>query len=120
MINFQSAFAKKAEPLSLVDDYHPNIIFGSKTWLSFDTRSAEFLPTGYTVFSHDRCGGYGGVLLAFSDNLNVVENTITNNHKCEIITCTLTYEHQKIIISSIYRPPSAYISYWGEPERAPH
>ena len=31
VINFQSVFAKKAELLSLIDDYHSNIIFGSKT-----------------------------------------------------------------------------------------
>ena len=111
MINFQSIFAKKAELLNLIDTYHPNIIIGSETWLSSDISSVEFLPTGYTVFRCDRSDGYGGVLLAFSDNLNVTENKITNYHECEIVACTLTYEHQKIIISSIYRPPSADINH---------
>ena len=108
MINFQSIFAKKAELLNLIDNYHP---IGSETWLSSDISSVEFLPADYTVFRRDRSDGYGGVLLAFSDNLNVTENKITNHHECEIVVCTLTYEHQKIIISSIYRPPSTDISY---------
>ena len=63
------------------------------------------------LYQCDRSDGYGGVLLVFSDNLNVTENTITNYHECEIVACTLTYKHQKIISSSIYRPPSADISY---------
>ena len=31
VINLQSIFAKKAELLNLIDNYHPNIIIGSET-----------------------------------------------------------------------------------------
>ena len=95
MINFQSIFAKKPELLNLIDDYHPNIIIGTETWLSSDISSVEFLPAGYTAFRRDRSDGYGGVLLAFSDNLNVTENMITNYHECEIVACPLLTNTRK-------------------------
>ena len=73
MINFQSIISKRAAFLNLIDDHHPDIIFGTETWLLPIISTAEFLPANYMSFRKDRTDGYGGVLLAFRDTLNVTE-----------------------------------------------
>ena len=114
MINFQSIISKRAAFLNLIDDHHPDIIFGTETWLSPTISTAEFLPANYMSFRKDRTDGYDGVLLAFRDTLNVTEYPIDNPNQCEIIACTLKHEKQEIIICSIYRPPSTNTSYLQE------
>ena len=114
VINFQSIISKRAAFLNSIDDHHPDIIFGTETWLSPTISTAEFLPANYMSFRKDRTDGYGGVLLAFRDTLNVTEYPIDNPNQCEIIACTLKHEKQEIIICSIYRPPSTDTSYLQE------
>ena len=69
--------AKKAEFHNLINDQHPAIIFGSETWLSPSGNTANFFPKGYNFLRLDRCDGYGGVLLAFRNTLNIVEYPLT-------------------------------------------
>ena len=114
VINFQSVMAKRASFLNLIHGHHPDIIFGTETWLSPEINTTEFLPTGYTLFRRDRSDGYGGVLLAFRDTFSVTEYLINNYSQCEIIACNLTYKNEKIIICSVYRPPSADTTYLQE------
>ena len=102
--------AKRAEFHNLINDHYTDIIFSSKTWLSPSVSTAEFLPKGYNVFRLDRYDGYGGVLLAFRNTLNIVEYPLTNNHKCEIIAATLLHGDYKIIICSLI-PPAANTIY---------
>ena len=106
--------AKRAELANLTQEEQPDIIFGSETWLSPNINCTEFLPTGYTVFRKDRSDGYGGVLLAFKESLTVTEYHIENKNLCEIIACTLRYGSQKVILCSIYRPPSSDATYLQE------
>ena len=111
VINFQSIMAKKAEFHNLINDHHPDIIFGNETWLSPNVNTAEFLPKEYNIFRQDRSDGYGGVLLAFQSTLNVIEYPLVNTYKCEIVAATLMQQEQKTIICSIYRPPATDSTY---------
>ena len=111
MINFQSVLAKRAELSNLIHEHQPDVIFGMETWLSSTINSAEFFPAGYSLFRQDRFDGYGGVLLAFKKDLTVIEYELLNRNACEIITCTLKFKDQKVIVCSIYRPQSSDIAY---------
>ena len=103
--------AKRAELHNLINDHHPDIIFGCKTWLSSSVNTAEFIPTNYNILRKDRLDGYGGVLLAFQNALNITECPLVNMYNCEVIAATLTYGEQKIIICSTYRPPTTDSTY---------
>ena len=70
--------AKRAELSILIHEHQPDVIFGTEMWLSPNTNSTEFLPTGYFLFQKDQSDGYGGVLLAFKKDLTVIEYQITN------------------------------------------
>jgi len=114
VINFQSVLAKRTELTNLINEKQSDIIFGSETWLTPNINSTEFFPTGYTLFLRDQSDGYGGVLLAFKNNLTVVEHQIENTNSCEIIACTLRYGNQKVIVCSIYKPPSSDVTHFQE------
>ena len=60
-LNIQSILAKKASFDNLMDDYNPDIVAISETWLSPDIPSHEFFPKGYHTYRKDRVDGYGGV-----------------------------------------------------------
>ena len=111
LINFQSVLAKRAELFNLIHEHQPDVIFGTETWLSPNINSTEFFPAGYSLFRKDRSDGYGGVLLAFKKDLTVIEYEVSNVNECELVACTLNLEDQRVIICSIYRPPSSDISY---------
>ena len=80
VINFQSIMAKRAEFHYLIHDHHPDIILSCKIRLYPSVNTAEYFPKGCNVFRLDRCNGYGGVLLAFRNTLNIVEYPLTNIH----------------------------------------
>ena len=73
-INFQSVTAKQAQFQCFINDYYPDIIFGTETWLSPEISSSEIFPPCYNVFRRDRYDGYGGILLAFDHSL-MLKNT---------------------------------------------
>ena len=64
VINFQSILAKRTILSNLIHDHHPDIMFGTETWLSPEINTSAFFLTDYIVFRQDRQDGYGGVLLA--------------------------------------------------------
>ena len=59
-LNIQSILAKKASFDNLMDDYNPDIVAISETWLSSDIPFHEFFPKGYHTYRKDRVDGYGG------------------------------------------------------------
>ena len=62
-----------------MDDYNPDIVAISETWLSSDIPSHEFFPKGYHTYRKDRVDGYGGVLLACRNNISCQEIHFTTN-----------------------------------------
>ena len=73
LINFQSIREKKPQFYSFVETYKPDIIVGTKTWLSPDIFDSEYFPPelGYTVHRRDQIGQKGGrvIILAKSAHL---------------------------------------------------
>jgi len=49
--------------MNLLDLHHPDIVFGSESWLRPNILSAEVFPSGYTVYRKDRSDVYGEFLL---------------------------------------------------------
>ena len=77
--------SKKADLLEFISTHKPHIIIGSKTWLSSDISSNEVIPHDfkYNIYRNDRRDGYGGVMLAISNQLSSREvPTLKTN--CEI------------------------------------
>ena len=103
-LNSQSIVAKRASLAVLLDDYDPDVIAVSETWLSSDISSSEFFPDGYYVFRKDRADGYGGVLLACRSSINCQELVFDNS--AEAVVCKVTLNNcQPLIICSFYRAP---------------
>jgi len=68
VINIQSVASKKESFWELIDQHHPDIIYGCETWLNQTVYDNEVLPS-YKVYCNDRADGYGGVLLGIRSNL---------------------------------------------------
>ena len=64
------------KPLIIIESCKPSIIFGTETWLSNDTSPYEYIPSSkYSIYTKNRKDGYGGVLLAISNQLTSTQIT---------------------------------------------
>ena len=64
-IKFQSITNKSADLQMAIDSSQPDIIIGTKIWLTKDMNSSEFIPNDFEVFRRDRGSDpHGGVLIA--------------------------------------------------------
>ena len=89
----------------------PEIIFGSEPWLNSDISSSEVFPTGYNVYHKDRADGYGGVFVACHRSLISSAVDIPDNTS-ELSACQISLpNNSKLIVCSVYRPPSSNINY---------
>ena len=70
--NFESILNKYEELKIIVNDQHPDVIFGTETWLKQETNGALINIPGYTIFRTDTCEIRGGVIIYINDNLNAV------------------------------------------------
>jgi len=80
-LNSQSIVSKRASFALLLEEYNPDIVIVSETWLSPDVYNNEFFPNGFHVFRKDRADGYGGVLFACRDSITWQELTFDTNLK---------------------------------------
>ena len=64
-VNCQSLLAKRDSFMNLIGTYHPDIIFGTESWLNPDYIISEFFPECYSVYHQHREDGYGGVFIAY-------------------------------------------------------
>ena len=63
---------KKADMQILIDQYNPDIIQGTETWLSTNVKTSEILPdsSSYDVYRRDRRKGiHVGILIACKKDL---------------------------------------------------
>lgn len=104
IINFQSLWNKREELSNLAQDSRSDIIIGTETWLSQDTKNSELLLNDYDIFRRDRPNRGGGVLIAVKKNLCCEH--ISSSKNSESIFCKLKLKGSKpLIIGSVYRPP---------------
>jgi hypothetical protein len=102
-INFQSFQNKKSKLDQIIESCKPTIMFGSETWLSDNISPYEYFdPTKYTVYSKKKKDGYGGVLIAISNEY--ITELDTN---CEIVWATIKSTGNKTLyLGTYYRSPS--------------
>ena len=107
VINFQSVRKKGKNIDVLVESTHPDIIFGTETWLSGDIPSTYFFnpQLGYTVHRHDRPNDpHGGVLIAVKNDLELTN--IQKGKEVELIAGIVNISKtKKMLLCSYYRPP---------------
>ena len=74
VINFRSIMGKKADLLELISMQKP-------TWLSPEVSNNEIIPSdfNYNIYRNDRADGYGGVMLAISNQLSSLEVGLRSN-----------------------------------------
>jgi Endonuclease-reverse transcriptase len=82
----------------------PKIIAVTETW--FTTESNKTV-SGYTSYTYNRPSHGGGVALYVIDNIESFEvsNEVFSDSVLEQIWCGLRFEHEKILMGCIYRPP---------------
>ena len=108
VVNCRSVKNKIADVEAIIDEYKPDIILGSESWLNSDILSSEIFPANYTVYRKDRnskCHG-GGVFQAIKNDLIVLYRP-EFDADCEIIwtQCQLAGSNTKsIFFGSFYRP----------------
>ena len=112
-INFQSIKNKKPEVELIIESCKPSIIFGTETWLSNDLSPYEYIPSSkYNIYTKNRKDGYGGVLLAISNQVTSTQITKAGTDldldiNCENVWAKISYEGNKsLYLCTYYRPPS--------------
>ena len=106
-INFQSIKNKKPEIDQIIESCKPDIIFGTETWLSDSISPYEYIsPSKFTIYNKNRKDGYGGVLLAISNQYTSSQVTDLEVD-CELIWAKITSTNNKTLyLGTYYRPPS--------------
>jgi len=69
---------KVAELGGVITSFNPDIVVGTKTWLSLSVFSSELFPSNYTVYQKDRNNHSGSVL-------TVVMFLLLINHQSALI-----------------------------------
>lgn len=81
----------------------------TETFLVSGVYDGELFPGGYTVARRDRADdrGWGGVLLAARDSLNMQQilDIEGYSHEIEIVVAILTLKYKKIVCCVVYIPP---------------
>ena len=105
-INFQSIKSKKPELDQITESCKPTIIFGTEPRVSDNISPYEcFYPTKYTVYSKNRKDGYGGVLIAIS-NEYITSQVTELDTNCEIVWATIKSTGKKTLyLGTYYRSP---------------
>ena len=113
-INCRSVKNKIADIAAVIDQYRPDIIFGTESWLNSNIESSEIFPDGYKIYRKDRsddCNG-GGVFQAVKNDIIITHRSDLDTN-CEIIwiQCQLANKKSKsLLLGSYYRPNSSNIS----------
>ncbi|XP_072043902.1 uncharacterized protein [Amphiura filiformis] len=104
-INFQSIKNKIAEWYAIVEDYKPDIIVGTETWLNGNILNTEIVPQGYMILRRDRKGdSHGGVLLVYRKDL-AVSRKLDLESEGENLWCQVNIKGRRpIIFGVIYKP----------------
>jgi hypothetical protein len=106
VINFGSIKNKVADLAVCLDINNPDIIIGTETWLRPAVKSEELLPSDkYTIVRKDRKDSYGGVLIAYKNDLIGVHRLDLDTN-CEIVWIQIKLVGCKsLTIGAFYRTP---------------
>ena len=105
-MNCRSIKNKVPDLAAVIDEYNPDIIFGTESWLNADIPNNEIFPNTYTIFRKDRtldCHG-GGVFQAIKKEF-IVTHRKEFDSECEIVWthCQLASKKSKsFYLASFY------------------
>ena len=109
VVNCQSIQAKKCSFILLINQYIPDIVVGTESWLTPAVISSEIFPNDYNIYRCDRPDGYGGVFLACKNNL--ISEELPLSTTCELIACKIHLAYHYLIVCSLNRDPLIEISH---------
>ena len=70
--------------------------------------NAESFPSNFNMYRHDRCDGYGGILIAVHKSLTLHEVLYSGIH--DIVACRLKLSNNVALLAvCVYRPPNCSI-----------
>ena len=88
-----------------------DILSLNETRLSHDIPDSEVELPGFSLVRCDRNRDGGGVLLAINNRINFTKPLHDSNNKIEAVSVKIFLGTKTLVVSSIYRPPSADVSY---------
>ena len=104
VVNSNSARNKKAEFTNFIQYTKPDIILITETKIDGTIASSEFLPDGYLgKIRNDRNLFGGGVMIAYKQDLDIVDFVIHDNQAESVWAKILLKDHPPIVIGSVYR-----------------
>ena len=106
-------FRLRSVPFSLINQYIPDIIVGTESWLTPAINSSEIFPSNYNIYRRNHPDGYDGVFLACKGNL--ISEELSLSTTCELVACKIHLAHHYLIVCSLYRPPDRNLPYLEEP-----
>ena len=111
-VNCRSFIRYLDEIRLLLQDPCVNIFSFNKTRLDPSIHDSELIIPGYKLIRFDRNHHGGGVLLCVNDSLNSSHILDGSDFDIEAITIRLNLGNNVIVSTSIYRPPSANVTYY--------
>ncbi|XP_041453148.1 uncharacterized protein LOC121406192 [Lytechinus variegatus] len=104
LINFQGICNKKSELKVLLEEFKPDIVQGTETWLSSSIHSNVIFPDDYVVFRRDRqVGQHGGILTACRNDL-VMSRKEEFEGDGEILWTQIKHQGRRtLLIGTVYK-----------------
>ena len=95
---------KIAELQALTEQFHPDIICITETWLDESIQNANLGLKNFNIFRRDRNMHGGGILIGVKNSLNSNLKEVSMNH--ELIFITIKIRNNDLNICLAYRPPN--------------
>ena len=94
-------------------DKNIHVLSFNETRLDPGVSDDEVAIPGYSILRCDRCRDGGGVALYVRDSITYEPLIVENLAEIEAIAAKVTLGTKKLVITSIYRPPSADLQYFN-------
>ena len=103
--------SKQASFEQAIDQYNPDVIMGTESWLTPDIKNGEIFPSHFTVFRKDRSSGArgGGVFQAIKSDLLVTHKQEFDSN-CECIWTQCQIKGRRSLILGTYYNPNGNVS----------
>lgn len=78
-----------------------------ETWLGDSVRDHEIFGQEYAVFREDQRGRIGGVLIAVNHEFAPTHRADLESPNSEVVLTQLKCRGRKLVLGSVYRPPTS-------------
>ena len=107
--NAHSLINKLSNFQSFIYSHSLNIVAITESWLSDYILNNEILPSGYSIYRHNRPLRGGGVMLAVNNTLP--SKILPSPYNLELVAVKI-YSKYSFILCLIYNPPNSDLSYF--------